>query len=115
MRKPVEWMKVAARRCLRPCKRLARWCVAPGVRWLIRKYHWHCVMRAPLQPLLDELLREAIGRLRLLEARFEELDVVHSSIVRELTRLQVQTDLLQHMLETLHPRRDPSSEYRQAS
>jgi hypothetical protein len=92
---------------------------------LIQKIHVKVIQPAPLPYLLEEycretrkLVHEVCGRMKLLERRFEDVDVVLSSIVRELTRLQLQTEALHYALGATKSADEPGTEstgdYRQA-
>jgi hypothetical protein len=105
--------------------RALKTCVKPLARFVIRQLHVHVIQPAPLPHPLEDFCREARvlihdlgGRMERLETRFAEGDVVLSSIVRELTRLQLQSEVLH---ETLGAPRAPdkplpesSRDYRQA-
>jgi hypothetical protein len=88
-------------------KRMLRWCLAPFVRRFIRKFHQHAVLQAPLQPKLEEALLDLRSRMQRLEKRSEDLDLVLHSLVRELLRLQVQTENVRQTLTTLEPTLPP--------
>jgi hypothetical protein len=94
--------------------------------------HLHVIQTAPLPRALEDYCRETrqvceemrqswkelCGRMKLLETRFEDVDVVLSSIVRELTRLQLQSEVLHEVLSataTVDERQpEPARDYRQA-
>jgi hypothetical protein len=85
-------------------------CVEPLARLLIRQYHLHVIQPAPLPHDLENFCRETrllchelCGRMKLLETQFEDVDVVLSSIVRELTRLQLQSEALHYALSATKP------------
>jgi hypothetical protein len=94
-------------------------------RFVIRQLHVHVIQPAPLPHPLEDFCREArllfhdlCGRMERLETRFAEVDVVLSSIVRELTRLQLQSEALHDTLSAVRVGDEPvpesSTEYRQA-